>query len=482
MSITATLANARSGLAVAARAAEVVSSNVANALTEGYARREVEVTAKRVGTAGQGAQVAAVRRDTDPRLIADRRAAAAAAGDRALRAGALGRIEAAVGAPGSEGALTDRIAGFERALIEAASRPESPARLAAAADAARALAATLRDASAEVQAVRAEADEGIAEGVARINAALAQVADLNGRIGGLAAAGRDTSALMDERQRIVDGIAALVPLREVDRGGGTVALYTTGGAALLDGTRPAVLGFERIGTIVAEMTRASGALAGLTLDGRPVETGAQGLLAGGELAARFALRDEIAPNMQAELDAVARDLIARMGDDPTRPAGAAGLFADGSAPFDPSREAGIAARIRLDPAADPERGGAAWRLRDGLGAAAPAAGGDPALLTARAAAVAEARPTASGSAAGGVRSLAELAGQAVSTIAQARLAADGEASFTAARATALREAEAAHGVDTDRELQDLLLVERAYGANARIVQTVDAMIRMLLEI
>jgi len=427
MSITATLANARSGLAVAARAAEVVSSNVANALTEGYARREVEVTAKRVGTAGQGAQVAAVRRDTDPRLIADRRAAAAAAGDRALRAGALGRIEAAVGAPGSEGALTDRIAGFERALIEAASRPESPARLAA-------------------------------------------------------AAGRDTSALMDERQRIVDGIAALVPLREVDRGGGTVALYTTGGAALLDGTRPAVLGFERIGTIVAEMTRASGALAGLTLDGRPVETGAQGLLAGGELAARFALRDEIAPNMQAELDAVARDLIARMGDDPTRPAGAAGLFADGSAPFDPSREAGIAARIRLDPAADPERGGAAWRLRDGLGAAAPAAGGDPALLTARAAAVAEARPTASGSAAGGVRSLAELAGQAVSTIAQARLAADGEASFTAARATALREAEAAHGVDTDRELQDLLLVERAYGANARIVQTVDAMIRMLLEI
>ena len=38
------------------------------------------------------------------------------------------------------------------------------------------------------------------------------------------------------------------------------------------------------------------------------------------------------------------------------------------------------------------------------------------------------------------------------------------------------------GVDTDRELQDLLIIEQAYAANARVLETIDKMIQRLMEI
>jgi len=40
----------------------------------------------------------------------------------------------------------------------------------------------------------------------------------------------------------------------------------------------------------------------------------------------------------------------------------------------------------------------------------------------------------------------------------------------------------AQGVDSDAEMQRLLLIEKAYAANARIIETADAMLRRLLEI
>ena len=62
----------------------------------------------------------------------------------------------------------------------------------------------------------------------------------------------------------------------------------------------------------------------------------------------------------------------------------------------------------------------------------------------------------------------------------ARLTAEAESSFATARSSALTTLELERGVDTDREMQELLLVEQAFGANARVVQTVDELIQMLL--
>jgi flagellar hook-associated protein 1 FlgK len=45
----------------------------------------------------------------------------------------------------------------------------------------------------------------------------------------------------------------------------------------------------------------------------------------------------------------------------------------------------------------------------------------------------------------------------------------------------LRDQELAGGVDTDREMEMLLEIEQGYAANARIIQSVDEMLKQLLE-
>ena len=63
------------------------------------------------------------------------------------------------------------------------------------------------------------------------------------------------------------------------------------------------------------------------------------------------------------------------------------------------------------------------------------------------------------------------------------MTADSSLASSSARAQAAGDAEAAvMGVDTDQEMQTLLLVERAYAANARVIQTAQAMIDTLMEL
>lgn len=481
MSIAGALSNALSGLTASSRSAEMVSNNIANALTEGYARRELVVGPRVLGGTGQGVSVAGVNRTVDLVLLSDRRVAEAGTGDRQTRVEFLARLETAIGVPGAEGSLTARVAALETALIEAASRPESEGRLSNVADSARALASQIGAAAMSVQTARADADHQIGTDVERINAAMARVAEMNVEIREHLSSGRDPSAMMDQRQQLIDQIATLVPLREVQRDHGQIALFTTGGAMLVDG-RAAQFGFTTVGVVEADMTVASGGLSGLTLNGLPIATsGPYSTIAGGSLAANFAVRDELAPAAQAKLDAVARDLVERFAAiDPTIGPGAPGLFTDAGAAFLPADEAGLAQRLSLNAAADPQQGGALWRLRDGLGATAPGASGNSSLLTALQTALTASRQPVSGGFLPGLRSFASLSADMLSSVGTARLTADAEASFSAARSEGLRVQELQGGVDTDREMQDLLQIEKAYAANAKVIQTVDEMLDLLL--
>lgn len=480
MSLSGTLSNALSGLAAASRGAQVVSSNVSNALTEGYGRRVLETSAASLVGKGTGVKVEGVRREVNQGLIDDRRRAEAETGGAQTRADALDRLEAAFGTPGEGDAIADRIAALESALVAAASRPDSEARLSAVLTAAQGLAGAISDASDDIQALRQEADSAIARDVATLNDTLAEIADLNGQIRVYSGSGLDSNALIDQRQALIDGIAEIVPLRELQRDDGMIALYTPTGAALLDG-QPAEFGFAAVGVIVPEMSAESGALSGLTLNGQPVQvTGPHAAMGGGRLEALFEQRDSLAPAAQADLDALAADLIARFsapGPDPSLPDGAAGLFLDTDTG---ASETGLAGRIAFNPAADPGSGGALWRLRSGLAAAAPGAVGDATLLNAYADALSAARLQTGGPFTGRALSASDLAAETVSRLSVAAESGAEEAGFAAARGTALREAELAGGVDTDAELQNLLLYERAYAANAKVIQAVDQMIQTLI--
>jgi flagellar hook-associated protein 1 FlgK len=75
MSISSALGNALSGLTVSSRSADVVSSNIANAMTEGYGVRSLDIGSRIGARDGSGAQVLGVLRDRDPVLTGQRRGA-----------------------------------------------------------------------------------------------------------------------------------------------------------------------------------------------------------------------------------------------------------------------------------------------------------------------------------------------------------------------------------------------------------------------
>jgi flagellar hook-associated protein 1 FlgK len=485
MSITSALGAALTGLSATSRQAEILSSNVANATTPGYARREVGLRAAVLAGTGQGVEVSGITRNVDTALLGERRLAAAGDGDRSIRAGFLKTVEGALGTPDSPGSLAARIAAFDQALLEASARPEQPARLQAIVSTARSLSDGLAAATDDIQTARATADRRIAEEVGTLNATLAALQEMNVQLRSFSGTGRDISALLDERQRLVDRISTILPVREVPRDRDQIALFTTGGATLLEGSA-AVFGFTPTNTITPEMTQALGGLSGITINGQPYDTaGPASPILGGTLGALFALRDELAVTAQGKLDAVARDLLERFatpGLDPSLLPGAPGLFTDRGAAFLPADEIGLAGRLSLNAAADPQQGGALFRLRDGLGAAVEGPPGNGALLSALHGALSAGRPLTSSGFAPGTRSFATLAGGVMADSSALRLAAEADQSFASARLTGLTDLEAQNGIDTDQEMQALLVIERNYAANAKVVQAVNDMIDILIRL
>ena len=482
MGISSALNNAVSGLTANARIAEVVSSNISNALTDGYGRRSVSLSSVQVGGTGAGVRVDAINRHVDAGLLADRRLADAALTGQNETAGMLLRLEKALGDADDPAGIAGRLASFEAALISASSDPASDRRLSNVVSRLQDVAATLQANTRTVQTLRQEADRAIAGDINVLNSSLAQVAELNRDILRINASGNDPSALLDARQRAVDQIAAIVPVREVPRDNGTIGLMTTNGTTLLD-ARPVEFSFVQTPTITADMTLASGALGAIMVDGVALDpaTGV-GRLDGGSLGANFAMRDQTLTAVQGGLDAVAADLVARFQDTATDPSitpGDVGLLTDEGGVLDLADLPGLAGRIAVNATVVASAGGDPALLRDGLYAATPAATGDPTQINRWAAALDQSRTDVPGEAA---RSAVGRVTAFTASVGMTRLTAEENLSFTTARRDTLREAELAQSVDTDTELQNLLRIERAYAANARVIETVDFLMQRLMEI
>ena len=480
MSFTSTISNALSGLQANARAAGVVSDNIANATNENFGRREIGIAARESG----GVRVQGVRRVEDPRLSAELRTAEAAREAAGVVQGALTKIERAIGTPDEPGSLGARLAGLEAALVEAAADPASEARLTATLRTLQDVAAGLGVASGALEETRTEVEAGIDTDVRALRDALSSIAELNVQIARGKATKRDVSALLDQRRAAMDDVARIAPVRSFEKPDGMVALIAQGGAMLIDGARPAEIGFEAAGLVTAEMDVDAGSLSRVTLRGEPVNpAGSGGALSGGTLGAKLKLRDETIPGIQARLDAVAASLAERLGPggpDASLAPGDAGLLTDRGMPVAAAPVPGLAGRLQVNAAVDPARGGELRRLRDGIDAPAGPAGRSE-LLRGMADALSSPMAPPPGFAAG-ARDVSGLVADALSGVASSRLVAERDGARAGATAETLRQEERAKGVDTDVELQTLMAIERSYAAGAKVLQAVDEMLFRILEI
>jgi flagellar hook-associated protein 1 FlgK len=393
----------------------------------------------------------------------------------------MGEIEGIVGSAGDPSSVSSRIVALESALIDASNDPSSTIRLSAVGNRLSDLTAALNTASDDIQTMRAGADADIASQVEDLNHSLAQVETLNTDITNSRNSGNDPSGLMDQRQLVIDRIAEIVPVRELDRDGGQVALMTPDGQMLLDG-KAKVFGFTKNAVVTPDMTLASGGLSGITLDGMAIATDGVGKLSGGSLGAAFQARDNELVSAQQGLDDIAADLITRFQDpsvDTTLGPNDAGLLTDGGAAYDGMSTVGLSSRISVNAAVDESLGGNITNLRDGINATTVGLTGDATLLQSLSSALSAPRASPNDPV------MASAAGRASafeSEIGSRRIGFEEELSFSNARWSSLKEAEAAQGVDTDHEMQMLLRVEQAYAANARVIQTVETMMQRLMEI
>lgn len=475
MAITQALSNALSGLSVAKRGAEVSSSNIANALTEGYGVRELALRARDVGGYGAGVEVAGLSRNVDPFVLAERRLSDADMGHRKALHSANLRLEKTFGEPGSKSGLHARVTDLENKLLKASGDPASQPRLAEAYSSLKRLAGEITNTAETITAMREQSEANISNLVDKLNSALKGVDRLNDDIVRIGNLGQPTAGLYDQRQQLIDSISDIVSLRQISRDGGRVALFTADGEALLD-HRPREIGFQPAGKIAPQMNVGSGALKGLTIDGHPAAgNGPVGLLGGGALAAEFMIRDTISVKAQKQLDEFADDLRQRLADnnvDPTIAAGADGLLRAAAA-YGPGVE-GLANVIAVNPSLDNPS-----KLRDGLGAVTSGPSGNGAVLQGWANNLAK---TSAYSAGMRPESIAGRAATIAASMSSARVSGERELSFSTSKRDGLKQAELAKGVDTDAEMQKLMQLEQAYAANAKVIQTIDQMMRHLLEI
>ncbi len=489
MTLTSALAAANSGLATTARRADIAAGNIANASTPGYVRRALRVGEIVLNGQGQGARILGVDRVQDAGLSRERRQAGASAARAAIIAQSFTDLNRELGAPGDGYGLFASYQNAESALRELSVTPESPALQNASANALGGLALQFNEQYAVGQNQRLGADNAIARSVRTVNSGLHRIAELNGQIAGLGGNAGEISALEDERQRVLDEISAIIPIKIIPKEHGQIDILTEQGVFLLAGNVHE-LEFTPAGVIPPGAAYGDGSniLSGLSVGDQDLTPGASGpfALSSGSMSGLFAVRDVVAPDFLDGLDSLASDLVSRFsaaGIDPTNPLGAPGVFTDNGAPLNTSNIAGLAGRLRINAAIDVSQGGSAARLRDGLGAIAAGPASNAEILNNLLDAFTSSNAAPAGSGLGGSFSSSELAAGFSSIIGEERVHAGAVATTSLTRASALADAELSlTGVDTDAEIQSLLLIEQSYAANARVIQTISDMLDTLMQI
>lgn len=483
MNISTALNNALGGLNAASRGAAVVSGNIANALTPGYARRSLELTTSAI--AGNGVQVVGITRHQNPVLAANLRTADADMANSTAISQFHSGFESLVGDATDPTSIAARFSDFEASLITAASLPDSAQRLDQVARAGGDLADALNSASEGLRQMRSDADRTIGKYVDTLNRALEDIEALNAKIPAIRNSGGDVGALLDQRQVLIDQVNEIVPVNVIARDNDRVSLYSDGGLILLEGSA-AELSFSTTGETMPHMSVNNGLLSGLEVNGQPIRvSGDYAQIRGGALVAQFEIRDTLAVGAQSDLDAVARDLIERFetaGLDPTVTATDPGLFTDDGARYDPAMQTGLASRISLNAVVDPDNGGDSWRIRSGLGALTAGNPGDATQLRTFSQILQTARPVVGVSFGTGNMRAAEISEALLSKAGASAHAAEQQKSFAASAQLEMQKIVAEQGVDSDQELQNMIQIEQAYAANARVITVVNELMDTLLRL
>jgi len=483
MSLTSALSIAQSALFNTSRQTSIVSRNVSEAANPDYSRRYAVLSG-----AAPGARISEIRRAVSDVLFRQNLTAQSDWQGQATLSRGLETLKINVNGIDNASSPATMIGNLQTALQTYAATPSNRTLAENAVEAARQVVRSLNDGAAAVQALRSDIDRDIATSVDELNRLLAAFETVNEEIVAGTRARRDVADAFDRRDALLKQISAFVPVSTITRADNDMVLTTTGGVTLFE-TVPRPVTFTANHTYVAGMAGNA-----VYVDGVPLPAGNGGnTTASGSLAANLQLRDQIAVQMQQQLDEIARGLITAFAEsDPSNALpDAAGLFtwADGPGlPAAGTLENGLAGSIRLNPAMDTSAGGDPERLRDGgaNGAGyihnADGAASYSDLLNGYLDRLQQPMSFEPATGLGASQSLSSFSSEAIGWLESLR--------HEAARGSEAKEALATHtatalsnetGVNVDEEMALLLELEHAYEASARLMSVIDEMLATLME-
>lgn len=487
MGLSAALSIASGGLANVQSQLALVSHNVANASTPGYAAEVGTQQSLDADGTGYGVRTGPATRNIDMALQAQVFRQNAAVAGLQSRQSALQAIDAVQGTPGQNTDIASLLTNLQNQFSTLLNDPSNQAQQSQVVSSATNLARNINTLSNAYTTQRQAAQDNIVAEVSLLNTTLGTIGDLSNHIVEAKATGQSTADFENQRDAAVATLSQLVDVKLLQQPNGDVLVTTSAGLQL-----PTHSAVNQLSTSDANMQ--PGAVYPATIP--PIMLGGVDVteqLQGGQIGANITLRDTTLPTDQAELDEFSQNMASRFS------ANGLTLFTDPlgtvpaqSAPPVQANYVGFAATIQVDQAVQQTPS----LVRDGN----PQVNLPPtqyagfsniinAVLNTTFGATPVLGTNTSGLGPAGTLSApysppSTLVGLAATiTAAQAQDSANTSNQLDteqAVQTTLSGKLSSQSGVQMDTEMSNMIALQNAYGANAKVIAAVQAMWTQLL--
>ena len=303
MSLSEILGSAVSGLVASQAGLRTVSNNIANVGTPGYARERIALAAGVTAGRVTGVITGEPQRIADRFLEANAYRRASDVGHSEISANYQDRLQALLGAPGSEAGLPARLNAIAAgAVAMSASQASAQTRAAFAGDVEDAV-NSMQQLDIDVGGLRADADAEVTTDVETVNALLTRIHDLNDTVARQTGLGQNATGAFGQRLSALDELSGLLKVSIRDQPDGRVSIDTAAGGVLLD-KRLRLLSYPTGGTGTAQPVYPRIDIRFANPDGSPgASTGEQldSAVVGGRIGALLDLRDHVLPVFSEKL-------------------------------------------------------------------------------------------------------------------------------------------------------------------------------------
>lgn len=444
-----TLSSASSGLDSIERQLATLSQNVSNASTPNYTRESTPVTSMDSAGGPAGVRTGPAVREIDVQLQSNLFASVATEAGSNVTSSSLSGIDAASGTPGSGQDLASLVGKLQDSFSALDTDPSNQTQQAVVLGAANSLVDGINSLSSSLVQARQKAQDSLSNGVQAANSALGAIGKLSDHIISARAQGQSTAGLEDDRDGQMKTLATLTGAKFVQQASGDVQVIA--GNTIL----PTRLTSGPYSIAGSNITAGTTTVPVLTMNGLPVS----GL--GGEMGANATLRDVTIPAMQSSLDTFTRSL-ATSFQNANVP-----LLTDNTGNASPATQLGFSATVQLSAAfqVHPEK------LRDGATGPTLQSGDNTNTRNVLNTVFASTTSGAASQAATLVAGFAQQSTQAATAATSSTALRIGLDSRLAIRS----------GVSVDSELAQMVALQTAYAANAKVVTAVQSMWQQLLQ-